>query len=973
MTVQQPLQVSFDSLVDKITQWVDEFPDIHSVATDVAREILALHTDLDTDPNKIYWHRFDSGQGSTKTYNGWMHDGYPIESMTLVELVIKRFKAKEQMGIDDLNLWSGFYTDDSTHTLFDESNEVRLLAADVQAYLWEHEFAKTYQKVIDDFWLTQGEFYCALCKMAMLDAAVRQFREGAFLAEDFLLVYSVVIADLNHPFTPSQLLNLSGRSAQPDSLRTFQIGDYAANSIVRVVADTGRQILYCPRHVKTFQVFDNEQQMYAWVQAKAGNPKLADRFISQFLRHERQASADWAKMRLALSEIAEKPWHAGQTLLCHTYTPLDGISMEFTRKWAKAEQQADAAYLLTTNAQLDRQLWIGYMNAFMGVFGALAPLSWPVALSMVGAGLLNVGLNSYEAVKGKTTESRKAAIRSALINALNTLLNVPLLRSSGELAELSEVEGEDIEVFEEETNVINADVELEPTVEVPVAEELDNTPVPVAKLSVEQVNLKLEPYRSDIRLRADNIQGTKGRFRKIWLLEGDGYYIVINRRTYQVRVIDNFQHVVIVDPLNPYSFYGALPVELDAAGEWQLLPAQRLKGGGGLTPHPLLLNMTRASVQMPMDDVIGMIGRYAVPTPRGNMLAVFDADQACWRLDHLGASDLAWKSAAGPWVTGNNAVYAATKAYLPRPLTIKKIVLPSLPPVPITTTPVPKLMHYIWIGEEPIGAELLDNIVANARKMPTYTTMLHMDVQSVEQIERVTTSLKSRVPGLQVSLLKDDPFFDVFKASDNAEQYRLSCESLGRNYSSASNILRFPLVDHYGGLFMELDDSIVSVSQSDLPAQANDILLNDAVQLDDLQFAGYTASHFASHANNPVLKAISKEMSRNFRLNQGFYEKARPVLVKDADGVATAQSLAAVNAYEKEVFALTGPSLFNVMLKSERPDYYDLMLRKSLKEQVGVISNAYDEQLDKLVEHYFPFAEKLQIEIGNAHSWLHTR
>jgi len=126
---------------------------------------------------------------------------------------------------------------------------------------------------------------------------------------------------------------------------------------------------------------------------------------------------------------------------------------------------------------------------------------------------------------------------------------------------------------------------------------------------------------------------------------------------------------------------------------------------------------------------------------------------------------------------------------------------------------------------------------------------------------------------------------------------------------------------------------------------------------------------FASHANNPVLKAVTRAMQARFKANPDFYAEPRPVLNK---GASTRETMAFWR-YIKDTFEMTGPQLLDDVLRETRPDYYDLLLRADLKQSLGISSQAYERQLTACVEHYFPFASKVEVDVGNLHSWKTTR
>ncbi|WP_447652019.1 dermonecrotic toxin domain-containing protein [Pseudomonas abietaniphila] len=66
------------------------------------------------------------------------------------------------------------------------------------------------------------------------------------------------------------------------------------------------------------------------------------------------------------------------------------------------------------------------------------------------------------------------------------------------------------------------------------------------------------------------------------------YYIEMNRLVYQVNYDPSLHCWHIVDPQNPFAFFGRQPVRLDEHGQWQLIERSSLRGGGQDRPSRFL-------------------------------------------------------------------------------------------------------------------------------------------------------------------------------------------------------------------------------------------------------------------------------------------------------------------------------------------------------------------------------------------------
>ena len=102
----------------------------------------------------------------------------------------------------------------------------------------------------------------------------------------------------------------------------------------------------------------------------------------------------------------------------------------------RAAMFAEASLSLTSNGDLRKKLWIGYLSAGVKVFGPMAVVGWPIALPVIGASIANMGLNIDQAVNGKTAAERKAGILGAVLSGIDMLFNLLVLKGPGTLAEV---------------------------------------------------------------------------------------------------------------------------------------------------------------------------------------------------------------------------------------------------------------------------------------------------------------------------------------------------------------------------------------------------------------------------------------------------------------------------------------------------------------------------------------------------------
>ena len=235
---------------------------------------------------------------------------------------------------------------------------------------------------------------------------------------------------------------------------------------------------------------------------------------------------------------------------------------------------AEAALSLTSNGDLRKKLWLGYLSAGVKVFGPMAVVGWPVALPVIGASIASIGLNIDQAVNGKTAQERKAGILGAVLSGIDLLFNLLVLKGPGSLEEL----GPEIESAEarEMSDLIES---TKPTVEPTPSE---------TGLPTDRTPTVPDSFRIDFALSEDTLMREPGKFQGIHQLASNpSTAIELNDSAYFVRYESDLNgrgHWAIIDPASPNAFTGSIPVRLSADGKWEVIPRLGLQGGMDVPP-----------------------------------------------------------------------------------------------------------------------------------------------------------------------------------------------------------------------------------------------------------------------------------------------------------------------------------------------------------------------------------------------------
>lgn len=299
----------------------------------------------------------------------------------------------------------------------------------------------------------------------------------------------------------------------------------------------------------------------------------------------------------------------------------------------------------------------------------------------------------------------------------------------------------------------------------------------------------------------------------------------------------------------------------------------------------------------------------------------------------------------------------------------------EMPPVAQDTVhPIPKTISSLWVGNKVIAPELVDNLAANAERLSnsSFSYRLYLSKADPEAFETNRQLLGQRAPNLQVLPLEDQPFYARFSESPHFEQYRDAVNAPGANFSSASDILRYPMLHAQGGIYMDVDDTLLAhpeapedparaaIEAVDLATTPDGFILGDPANNDTLgMHCHYNSNMIASHPGNPNLQAISEAMHARYQANGDFYQH-RPTT--DMPGF---------KAYARRLNHLTGPGVLNDVIDQHLPRLQrlrQLCNLQSLPQSKPLFLLAGKEaQIKSAVEH--DLALNRVARVGNYHSW----
>ncbi|WKV95873.1 hypothetical protein PYV50_17770 [Pseudomonas sp. H22_DOA] len=228
---------------------VQTCPGLYDTAHQIASELLVRKGIPDVDPDRVYFHRFNTAQSSSQSFTGWEHTGGPEAEY------------------------------------FDHRNEVRLHGNEVLEDFWNIDFSSRYEEKLTAFWNRHADDFRTLAKCNFLNLAVQALELKQLSGSDFQWIVGAVIGPVTWPVTLAMLQ--SPHDASSD-VRAFDIAGHVASNLLRIVAPDGRQILYLPGAAPAFVLMETPADMHWWVLEQMNEASRREALLSHFTLADRQ-------------------------------------------------------------------------------------------------------------------------------------------------------------------------------------------------------------------------------------------------------------------------------------------------------------------------------------------------------------------------------------------------------------------------------------------------------------------------------------------------------------------------------------------------------------------------------------------------------------------------------------------------------------------------------------------------------------
>jgi len=268
---------------------------------------------------------------------------------------------------------------------------------------------------------------------------------------------------------------------------------------------------------------------------------------------------------------------------------------------------------------------------------------------------------------------------------------------------------------------------------------------------------------------------------------------------------------------------------------------------------------------------------------------------------------------------------------------------------------LPNEIHYIWIGQSDALRQHLPKIRDASTLNPGFRVTLHLDLKGADNgYQTIADELEDK-RNVRVSKLREESFFKRFASSPSGQIYDELFADDSRNYAFATDVLRYSLINDYGGFYVDVDDAF----QRGIRPEIFEMKKGRVFTMSTVEapWGGYVINNnaFASHAQNPALGAVIKEVESRYQQGLAAELSAMPV-----------ENVSDIKKKMKRMSATTGPDVFTQVLTVHDPKLGKLhravVAQEVEKKAISDTKRFFKQEKKRMTMVHF-------IKPGSAHSW----
>ncbi|MCE0911139.1 MULTISPECIES: dermonecrotic toxin domain-containing protein [Pseudomonas] len=324
----------------------------------------------------------------------------------------------------------------STPARYDHSTLLDIRAEALQSHIEALDFHTLYKATLDTYWREQLADYRLSCKLNFIAACNKQVAEGNLSDAARMLAWRA-----------AELIP-QGKGLR---LSTLSIYGYASTDLLYINdAGSGLTLLYAPGNSSPLLEFASEDLLKDWVGQQCKGADTRQALKQHFRLADGPQGIDFSGLDTALEGLGVYP-HNHRLPPEHGFFNNDGtwpprtyvnyrpgkynprINGDLFQAMAERMRQRcydDADFLITSDAQVTKARWRGYLVTSLNLLAPLALVVPELVPLLAIGGVAQFGLGLDQAINGKSLEDKDAGVSNIVFGLLNAtpLVTLPATR-----------------------------------------------------------------------------------------------------------------------------------------------------------------------------------------------------------------------------------------------------------------------------------------------------------------------------------------------------------------------------------------------------------------------------------------------------------------------------------------------------------------------------------------------------------------
>jgi len=313
----------------------------------------------------------------------------------------------------------------TTPARYDSSTHLAVDVEAMQQFIWDLDFHTRFVGMLDNYWQQAEQTHRQSMQISFMAACNKQVQEGSLSDAGRQMAWQVAGLMAKAPGLQARPLNVYG---------------YAATDLICITDEAQPKVLlYLPGNASPLHEFDGMAAMQDWFAEQCRDDEKRLRLRQYFKLADTPDGLDFSGLDTALAGLGaypgfhhRSPNRAGFTVdgpwppreyinyKAGHYSPLlAGDLFTALTQRQRERSYADADFIITSDAQVTKARWRGYLVASINLLAPLALVVPELIPLLAAGGVAQFGLGLDQAINGKTLADKDAGVSNIAFGLLN--------------------------------------------------------------------------------------------------------------------------------------------------------------------------------------------------------------------------------------------------------------------------------------------------------------------------------------------------------------------------------------------------------------------------------------------------------------------------------------------------------------------------------------------------------------------------